>query len=128
MSDIIYYVGLRVSDKSTKQLAEWFGFSPASRLHVTLAYSKTWFPYRGDYSLYQIRAPYEMDIFFEKPVLAFNDDAIQFRHEELTIAGATHSFPTYRPHITLPFASSSANPPRFYIELKSEYYRTWKEV
>lgn len=131
MSDIIYYVGLRVIDNSQRKLLEYFPESSVKRFHSTLIYSRQWFPYKGDPSIeYIIEPPYKLDIFHNLLVLLYGNAEITARHNSFLVDGANWDYKDFRSHITLGPRVPHDFPtrvPNFPIILTGEYYRTWKD-
>lgn len=84
----------------------------ASELHCTILYSETpvdWFKMGFDWAgndngqLHILEGgPRKIVTFGEAVVLRFASSQLEWRHESLIERGASHGFPEYKPHITLP--------------------------
>lgn len=106
------YIGLRPSEetkegivKLQKRLGIKNPVDPES-LHTTLIYSKKGnpnvIPYEKEYYAY----PLSLELFGEEKnclVLTLESSALDFRHEFLQHMGLTHSFDSFKPHITLTY-------------------------
>src|SRR4051812_12487552 len=125
MATRIYYVAARVGDASAQYLERICG--PTSK-HVTLAYSREWFPYR-------VNEQYPIHIrpggylrYGSLLVLDVSHPLLINRHGRLREAGAGWGFENYTPHITLKRQFNTApDLPTEWIKLAHEYYGTWDE-
>lgn len=124
MSDIIYYVGARVSDNSKHLL--WRAGANRNPLHATLVYSRKWFEYKYPkfYPLV-LEPPFEPDIFLDQHVIKFKNYRFFNRHIELRNLGATSDHDHFQSHITIgrKLEFEIKDP----ITLDLEYYGTWIE-
>lgn len=112
----IYYVGARLCAESAAILGE------LKRPHVTIAYSRKWFPYkRGEFFPLVIEPPFWQEQFGDLTVLRFNSSRLFERHIELRNAGATWDYEDFKAHIT------TKTLPDQPLVLEHEYYRTWEE-
>ena len=122
---IIYYVGATVAPESQFRLWHHFG-SIAKHPHVTLAYSRKWFPYKpAKFFPLVIEPPYKFEDLGELKVLSISSQRLFERHIELRNAGAEWDFDQFRAHITLGIIGAPL--PDFPIILSSENYQTWEE-
>lgn len=113
---IIYYVGAHLSAESAAILGE------LKRPHVTIAYSRKWFPYKqGKFYPLVIEPPFWQEQFGILTVLRFQSSRLFERHIELRNAGATWDFEGFKAHIT---TRTLLDQP---LVLESEYYGTWEE-
>lgn len=119
----IYYVGAWIGKLDSALLG-----SPDKRLHITLAYSRTWFPYKADVFSYPffLHPPFTPDNFGGQPVIWFLDNSILRRFVELQSAGAGRNYPTFHPHISVPTHLIDLSSIR-YILVAHEYYETWEQ-
>lgn len=125
MADIIYYVGLRVSQKSEQALCKFYNLPP-KRLHSTIIYSRTWFPFKESDKTIVITPPYKTKIFSGLTVVCYSNNDILLRYAEFLSTGGSSDYPSFHPHISIggPFLDAV---PNFDITFDGEYYRTWKE-
>jgi hypothetical protein len=118
----IYYVGTRLSEWDSLR------FGSKKQLHCTLAYSRTWFPYRAGDTPYPlvITGPFTYNNFGGQLVVCFTSPVIERRHEELLANGAQWDYPTYHPHISVPNDNCDLDKLKW-IAFDYEYYRTWEQ-
>ena len=84
-----------------------------SELHCTVAYSRTYFEHKPDYSSTIVK-PDEMEDRLSTLgenclVLKFNNKELQDRHKVTIEEGAMYDYPTYQPHITLRYSGTSVD-------------------
>lgn len=101
------------------QVRDWMadhgGFDsslPAPDMHVTIAYSKTPFDWSGlspDIETLSVEGgKRDIQVFDDNAVvLSFSSVALAARWQEFLNAGASWSFPSYRPHVTLTYADAT---------------------
>lgn len=125
----IYYVGMEVEPVCGDDLKNHFRSGIKKFLHVTIVYSREWFPYKANRrELIIIKPPYILDRFREQFVLRFESSELAARHNEFRMAGATTDFANFAPHISLgPTIEMFHGLPNFNIILYREYYGTWEE-
>lgn len=126
----IYYVGLRLSADTDLLLREHLKHNAASQdLHVTLAYSRRWFPYeQRAWRVIVDPKTYKTEVFGAVKVLAFDSPEVTDRFAQFFNDGATWDYPEYRPHVTVGGAGDWFLRPTFPIILEQEYYMTWKRT
>jgi hypothetical protein len=122
---IIYYVGLRLSQQSQKDIHNQYGI--AHKLHSTIVYSRTWFPYKPRLPAGLIvDPPLIVDYFGDIAVLRFTSDILTARHNELRSTGASWDYEDFKSHISLGKIRDIASFQRPII-FGDEYYMTWEE-
>ncbi len=121
----IFYVAARIGRISHAAI-ERVCKCPASR-HVTLIYSREWFPYKANTDLFPLvlEPPYTNLNLNGHSVLAATSAELSKRHDEFISAGAQWDFPGFIPHITLKGSHSAL--PDFPIVLACEFYGTWEQ-
>ena len=121
----IYYVGAQLSKHDSK----WLGSDKL--LHVTLIYSRAWFPYKPQVDKYPlvIVPPFIEDYFGLVRVIRFNDYGLERRHNEFIAAGATWDYEGFKSHISIPHQKDLMDKLEFtkFMVLTHEYYMTWDE-
>lgn len=91
---------------------------PKDELHVTLAFSKTPFdtsklqPQKNVIEVPPDDADRSVEALGDKGAVAlrFQHPHLEQRHQEIRNAGASHDFPTYKPHMTVTWNSGNLDP------------------
>lgn len=121
---MIFYVGRTILSQYSECLSKIFG--ERKEHHITLAYSRLWFPYKADLRpTLVLRAPFELSSFGTQAVLLLKDKELEARHEALLEAGAQWDHSEYRPHISVGDIDGTLNLSA--IVAGQEYYGTWDE-
>ncbi len=125
----IYYVGADIAPESIARLYRLFGEEGTPKHpHVTIIYSRTWFPYKlGRFYPLVIEPPYIFDILGGHAAMRFNSQRLFERHIEMRNDGASWDHDKFQSHITIGGRGLHYTPPDFPIILSNEYYQTWSE-
>jgi DNA/RNA endonuclease G (NUC1) len=128
------YAAFELTEKSNKELYQWIesnrivSATPQNELHVTTTFSLK--NVEIEPSKKQIRIPketYSIAVYKDALVLEIQSEELQKIHKAARLAGATYSFPSYKPHITISYDAKAnkdfldnPNVPTFDIILSHE--------